>query len=372
MRLLHLNAHSQLIHLLTCVSYSEVRRAALVSVPVAPDSLDTILTRTRDTDTITRKLVYSNVLQSKLVHPRQLTIAQREDLIRAGLGDREPAVRAAVGKVIGGWFDLVLVDVKEPPDGQAWVGDDGGVMKAFIQFLGLFDVVGPGEGIAVDAVLSILTTRAGTCEVFVFPGESFRLSLHIIVQTCSVEEYWTNLTPESIVLARVFVEHCLNTNNQNCLESACLPVVTAFAFHIQEAYNGLLRILQEAELLGADGDDEESESREEELAKCEVILGELLRMALKLDYMDEIGRRKVFSVVSKYFNCLLPPAYSLLWTEDMLAHPQLPPGLIARALDLLKEIVPSERELIRVVVETVIELREEDEIADLVFDDVSP
>jgi hypothetical protein len=45
---------------------------------------------------------------------------------------------------------------------------------------------------------------------------------------------------------------------------------------------------------------------------------------------------------------------------DMLAHPELPPGLIEPALDVLSEIVPTERELIRVVVEVIIELREDD------------
>lgn len=42
----------------------------------------------------------------------------------------------------------------------------------------------------------------------------------------------------------------------------------------------------------------------------------------------------------------------------MLAHPELPPGLIERCLDVLKEIMPSERDLIRVIVEIVVELRE--------------
>lgn len=48
----------------------------------------------------------------------------------------------------------------------------------------------------------------------------------------------------------------------------------------------------------------------------------------------------------------------------MLAHPQLPPGLINHSLDVLREILPSERELIRVVVEVVIELRDDDEEAE--------
>jgi condensin complex subunit 3 len=38
----------------------------------------------------------------------------------------------------------------------------------------------------------------------------------------------------------------------------------------------------------------------EALAKREIILGELLRMAVKLDYGDEIGRRKVYTVTREF------------------------------------------------------------------------
>lgn len=55
----------------------------------------------------------------------------------------------------------------------------------------------------------------------------------------------------------------------------------------------------------------------------------------------------------------------------MLAHPELPPGLIERCLDILTEIVPSERELIRVVVEIIIELRDEGDEAPEADDNVS-
>jgi condensin complex subunit 3 len=115
--------------------------------------------------------------------------------------------------------------------------------------------------------------------------------------------YWQSLTPESVVLARIFVDHCTNTKNEPRLESALLPVVTAYAFHVQEAYNGLLLALEEVEtareLTGTVEGVEENEELEEELAKKEVVMSELLRLALSLDYGDEIGRRKVFSVVSE-------------------------------------------------------------------------
>lgn len=149
---------------------SEVRRAALVNIPLTLETLETILTRTRDVDTLTRKLAYSAVLGAKLQDPRQLTISQREELVKTGLGDREAAVRAAVGKLLDGWFDLALSEVKDIQDQFTWKGDDGGVMKAFIHFLAWFDVVGTGEAVAVDAILSVLTTKTALCDVFVFQG----------------------------------------------------------------------------------------------------------------------------------------------------------------------------------------------------------
>lgn len=53
-----------------------------------------------------RKIVYRHVLAS-LPSPLLLTIAQREQVVRNGLGDRDPAVRAAAGGVIGKWVDAV-------------------------------------------------------------------------------------------------------------------------------------------------------------------------------------------------------------------------------------------------------------------------
>ena len=149
--------------------FSEVRRAALVNIPMVPASLDVILGRSRDVDPVTRKLVYNAVLQSKLGHPRQLSIAQREQIVKDGLGDREPGVRVAACKLVASWFDTVMVEAPKTQE-CTWNGDDGGVMKGLIHFLGLFDVVGPGEVVAVDAVLSILTTRPDIPDVFTFEG----------------------------------------------------------------------------------------------------------------------------------------------------------------------------------------------------------
>ncbi len=147
-----------------------MRRAALLNIPLTQASLPALLGRTRDTDALTRKLVYSGVLKTKLQHPRQLTLSHREKIVKDGLSDREPGVRLATGKMIASWFEAVAGEAVTEEEQPEWEGDDGGVMKAFVRFLNLFDVVGPGEVVAADAVLSIFVTRPDTLDAFVFPG----------------------------------------------------------------------------------------------------------------------------------------------------------------------------------------------------------
>ena len=107
-----------------------------------------------------------------------------------------------------------------------------------------------------------------------------------------LEAFWADLKPESAMLVSTFVEHCVDTTDEARLEAA-LPVVTALAFRLQSSYNAFLALL-----VGADNEDEEDEKvREEHIANSEFIMNELLRLAVHLDYTDEIGRRKMFGVV---------------------------------------------------------------------------
>lgn len=78
-------------------------------------------------------------------------------------------MRVAAGKLVARWFDMVLEGNDQRED-FTWAGDETGFMNAFIGFLLLFDVVGPGEAVAVDAVLSIFVTRPDIPDVFIFPG----------------------------------------------------------------------------------------------------------------------------------------------------------------------------------------------------------
>ena len=86
-----------------------------------------------------------------------------------------------------------------------------------------------------------------------------------------------------------------------------LPVVTAFVVRIQSKWLELRNALQQEEeetLLRGDIDDEVEQDyrakREELRLDLEFIIGEMLRIAVNLDYADEIGRRKMNQLVREF------------------------------------------------------------------------
>lgn len=111
----------------------------------------------------------------------------------------------------------------------------------------------------------------------------------------AIDVFWADLTPERAFLARVFVAHCIATKDDARLEAA-LPVVTSMAFRIQSGYNSLLEDIEAEE--DRDKDNEEDiHRREDDRMDREFVIGEMLKLAVDLDYADEIGRRKMFQLV---------------------------------------------------------------------------
>ncbi|CAL1698734.1 unnamed protein product [Somion occarium] len=291
---------------------AEVRRAALLNLPLGLLTYQTALSRMRDVDPSVRKAVYASVLNPDkatadpdaidVTHPRALKIADRERIVKNGLGDREEAVKAAVAKLIATWVDIVQIEKVKIHEGT----------------------------IAEDALSSVFKTRVDILDSLTFG-----------------DDYWTDLSPERAFLARVFVDHCVATKDDVRLESA-LPVVTMLAFKIQEAYNDLNAFLADQtmdDFLKEGIEDEEEDERrqmvEEERTDREFVIGEMLKLSVNLDYADEIGRRKMFQLV-----------------KDMISEEDLPESLVARCLDVLRKLSSSERDLIRVVVEVVHDLRD--------------
>ncbi|KAG2363036.1 nuclear condensing complex subunit [Suillus spraguei] len=300
-----------LLETLSCDPAADVRRAALLNIPLSSATLDAVLARTRDTDTIMRRLVYSAILVQHCFASDGSAMGS-EFIIRNGLGDREPAVRHAAALLLSKWVDVARGDVKNEESKTA--KDD------VLALLSLFDLT--ESTVAEDALLSVLDRRHD-------------ISDHVEFN----DAYWANLTPEQAFFARVFVDHCIAIKDAEKLD-ASLPVVTALAYYIQAAYNAYqedLEVAEQERVIRGEPTEEEEEARIDK----EFVIGEMLKVAVNLDYADEIGRRKMFQLV-----------------RDMISQEALPESLVARCLDVLRILSPNERDLIRVVVEVVHELRD--------------
>jgi len=149
------------------------------------------------------------------------------------------------------------------------------------------------------------------------------------------------MTVERAFLARVYVDHCIKNKDEAIMEEV-LPTVSDLAFRIQEEYNKL-----EETLVTED---------EDEMTERSFIVGELMRLAVNMDYTDQFGRSTMFQHARKF--PVTRPRYMLIYVGEMISQPNLPARLIDKCMDILCKIANSERDLIRIVVDVVSELRE--------------
>ncbi|KAJ6490447.1 hypothetical protein DFH09DRAFT_1454196 [Mycena vulgaris] len=140
-----------------------------------------------------------------------------------------------------------------------------------------------GGKLASDALKSVFDTQSDIFEDLYF-GDAF----------------FVDLSPEKIFLARVFVDHCVSLDREDKgsgeqkMEAAGIPVVTSFAFRIQDGYNTLVVADEEKQAVKQNEDEDE---REEARLSKEFIVSEMLKLAVNLDYADEIGRRKIEKIL---------------------------------------------------------------------------
>jgi condensin complex subunit 3 len=272
-----------------CV-FSEVRRTTLVNIPVNEQTILNLIDRTYDTDATIRKVLYGTILPK--ISPRKLSMSQREFIVRKGLGDREPSVKTAARSLIAAWMHLLQpeVGVDYPKDGHATKSK---VQDEVVSVLKLFDLT---QDVAVDALLSVFTTEIELFNNMEFSGQFVVCIFKWLSDNPLLEPYWTSLTAETAFLARVFVEHCKATQDETRLE-ATLPVVTCVAFGIEKSYKSLGDMRSED---ASKIDEAEWIRREDIIFDKEFVIAELLKLAVHLDYSDEIGRRKMFQLVREW------------------------------------------------------------------------
>lgn len=303
---------------------AEVRRTLLLNLPLTPTTLPYLLERARDLDAPTRRALYSRLLP-QLGDFRHLSLSMREKLLRWGIRDRDDNVKKAAGRL---FYERWIEDCAGRPE----AGEDGQPpadklappsMPALMELLERIDVVNSGieGGIAHEAMRNFWEGRPDYREAVDFN-----------------EQFWESLTPETVFMARSFNHFCREEGDGKYedLADEKIPEVTALAYYLHKYTTALLNRLNRPT---------EDERAEEETIECEFVVEQLLHICLTLDYSDEVGRRKMFSLL-----------------RETLAVPNLPEEVTKLVVEVLRAVcgpdTAGESEFCGVVLEAVAEVHD--------------
>ncbi|KNF04259.1 hypothetical protein PSTG_02605 [Puccinia striiformis f. sp. tritici PST-78] len=332
------NVNDALIDLMMRDPSSEVRRTVLHKLCETPSTttLPAILTRLRDIDPLIRKMVYRDLYLATLAKPEPtlppdpshcFSLDQRYTILK-GLKDREESVRKETANLANCWIKV-------------------GFKENIETFLSIMDLISLGFGEEdedeknkienIEHVVKTWLTNHGLDPSIDLDDDDPE---HVQLDEFGSDTWWSNINPERAFLLRVAAEHYKSFSDETKLDEV-MPVVTALAFRMEHNFQALSELLQTVEHLPDSqmGDDQTAE-KVQLAAQKTFVLRELLTVAMLADYGDEIGRRKMFSLL-----------------RDLVSDPLLPHSLIPGCLEVLLKLSTGERDFMRVIVELVQELR---------------
>ncbi|RPA81840.1 hypothetical protein BJ508DRAFT_107527 [Ascobolus immersus RN42] len=296
---------------------SDARRAILVNMPISEFVLPYLLERARDVDASTRKLVFSKILP-ELGDFRQLTNTMRMKILTWGLNDRDRTVRDATAYMFN----------------YRWIEDAEGDILEVLERMHLIGT----DGVRCDTSTLELAMRG-------FWGA--RKDIIKLVQFDS--EFWEVMTPESAFLARTFNDHCKSELLVDTDYEDKMPEVTKLAYYLQMNMNKLLlEVTREVPDTAGEAD---LLCPSTTAIEQEFIVEQLLLICKAMDYSDEIGRRKMFSLM-----------------RDSLAITTFSDEISKLIVQVLAKISLDEKDFCMVALEVIAEIQ--DKLAD--NDHVSP
>lgn len=312
----------KLVEIMQNDTSADVRKTLLLNLPLLPSTLPYLLERARDLDAPTRRALYSRLLPT-LGDFRHLSLSMREKMLRWGLRDRDESVRKATGKL---FFDRWIEDVT----GSTQESEGGPIQRsppnipALLELLERIDVVNSGveTGIAHEAMRSFWEGRHDYREAVVFD-----------------EQFWESLTAESVFLLRSFNDFCRveNEGKYESLADEKIPEVTALAYYLHKYLSALLQKKKESKDTGDANDDD--------CVELEFVVEQLLHVAMTLDYSDEVGRRKMYTLL-----------------RESLAVPELPQESTKLTIETLRFVcgpaAAAENEFCSVVLEAIAEVHD--------------
>jgi len=288
------NVNDALIDLMMRDPSSDVRRTVLHKLCETPTAttLPAILTRLRDVDPLIRRMVYRDLYLATLAKPEptlppdpsQCFSLDQRYIILKGLKDREESVRKETANLANCWIKV-------------------GFKENIEAFLATMDLISLGFGEEdedekhkIDNIENVVRTWLTThgLDPTVDPDD----------ETAQLDEFgsdswWSNINPERAFILRVAAEHYKSLADETKLDEV-MPVVTALAFRMEHNFQALTELLHTVEQLSqSQMEDEETAEKVQLAAQKTFVLRELLTVAMLADYGDEIGRRKMFSLLRK-------------------------------------------------------------------------
>lgn len=218
----------------------------------------------------------------------------REKLLRWGLNDRDEAVRVAARKIFN----------------YRWIEDASGDLLEVLERL---DVTGDGVegGVKELAMKGFWAERKDVVEQITFSNE-----------------YFEHLSAESAFLARSFNDFCRSSTDDGMagvLEEK-MPEVTKLALYLQRYINKLVAAIS---------------SEDEEAPELEFVVTQMLMIAARTDYGDEIGRRKMFALL-----------------RESLGIPELPDGVTRLVVECLEKLSMGEGDFCMLILEVIAEIHD--------------
>lgn len=296
---------------------ADVRRALLLNLPITPTTLPYLLERARDRDAPTRRTLYSRLLP-KLGDFRHLSLSMREKLLRWGLRDRDEKVRKAAARLFAERWIEDCAGTKADNEGEVDKNKlHDASMPALLELLERIDIINAGaeSGIGLDAMKEFWGSRPDYVDAIVFE-----------------DEFWNSLTTESAFMVRTFIQCCQQNPALQANVEEKMPEVTRLGFYIQNHLNTLLDSIR-------------NNISSEEQADQEFVVEQLLHIAHCLDYTDEIGRRKMFTLL-----------------RNAISVAELPEEITRLAVETLRLVcnadAAGEREFTSVVLEAIAEVHD--------------
>jgi condensin complex subunit 3 len=255
----------------------------LFNIDVTTDTLPYIIKSIRDPDDINRRVVYLKPLSS-LDDFRQLNFEERQEVLKWGLNDRNELVRKAATKMFA----------------ENWIKHAG---RNLIEFLERLEATKPAMSDLIEKLFK----------------EFFKIRSDVFKETVFDDEFWSNLSGESALLARMMIEYLQNEDEEDERLDKILPSVTVHVMNLENYYNLY----------------QQYNNADDNSFNYEYIIVQMLDIALCLDYADEMGRKKMYNLL-----------------RDILRSYEVIDEHLERILKVFRRISIDERDFTRYIFDT--------------------